>query len=151
MNAQTKVCPFCAETIKSAAVICRYCSSNLSTGVAANGKGQAAAVPSQAHRMVDGKCKNCGCSKAFIQKFSPSCDGGSPSVKEITGIQKSGPKCPKCKSGSIAAGKSGFGLGKALVGGVALGGFGLLAGFVGSKKVLVSCLNCGHNWKPSSR
>ena len=43
MNAQTKVCPFCAETIKSAAVICRYCSSNLSTGVAANGKGQAAA------------------------------------------------------------------------------------------------------------
>ena len=56
-------------------------------------------------------------------------------------------RCPKCNSTQLSADKKGFGLGKALVGGVLTGGVGLLAGFLGSKKVLVTCLKCGNQWK----
>ncbi|MEK4509482.1 hypothetical protein [Paenibacillus sp. FSL K6-2524] len=56
-------------------------------------------------------------------------------------------KCPKCKSTQITAGNKGFGLGKAAVGGLILGPVGLLGGIVGSKKVKITCLKCGHNWE----
>ena len=58
--------------------------------------------------------------------------------------------CPKCGSTSLSAGKQGFSLGKAAVGGLLsrnLGG-GLLAGSLGSNKTVVTCLNCGHKWNP---
>ena len=57
-------------------------------------------------------------------------------------------RCPKCRSIYITANKKGFGLGKALVGGVLTGGVGLLVGFIGSGKVKCTCLKCGHEWKP---
>ena len=60
-------------------------------------------------------------------------------------------KCPKCKSDKITAQKQGFGLGKAVVGGLLTGGVGLLGGFIGSKKITVSCINCGHNWKAGNK
>ncbi len=59
----------------------------------------------------------------------------------------SGPFCPKCASQHVTANKKGFGLGKALIGGVVTGGVGLLAGFMGSNAVMVTCLQCGHSWK----
>ena len=55
--------------------------------------------------------------------------------------------CPKCKSPHLSADKQGFGLGKALVGGVLLGGVGLLGGFFGARKVTVTCMQCGHAWR----
>ena len=55
-------------------------------------------------------------------------------------------RCPKCSSIQITAQKQGFGLGKAVVGGVLTGGVGLLAGFIGSKKIIITCLKCGHKW-----
>lgn len=55
-------------------------------------------------------------------------------------------KCPKCHSTQITAQNKGFGLGKAVVGGALLGPVGLLGGLIGSKKVKVVCLNCGHTW-----
>ena len=57
-------------------------------------------------------------------------------------------KCPRCRSTQLTANNKGFGLGKALVGGVLLGGVGLLGGFLGSRKVQITCLKCGHSWKP---
>lgn len=56
-------------------------------------------------------------------------------------------KCPKCKSTQLTANKKGFGLGKAAVGGLLTGGIGLLGGFIGSGKVKITCLKCGHTWK----
>ncbi len=56
--------------------------------------------------------------------------------------------CPKCLSTSVTANKKGFGIGKAVVGAAALGGIGLAAGNIGSKKVICTCLKCGYQWKP---
>lgn len=57
-------------------------------------------------------------------------------------------KCPRCGSTQLTANNKGFGLGKSIVGGVLLGGVGLLGGFLGSSKVKITCLKCGHSWKP---
>lgn len=56
--------------------------------------------------------------------------------------------CPNCGSSQLVANKKGFGAGKALTGAVLTGGIGLLAGFVGSGKVKVTCLRCGRKWEP---
>lgn len=55
--------------------------------------------------------------------------------------------CPMCKSTQIVANKKGFGLGKAAAGGLLLGPIGLLGGVIGSEKIVVTCLKCGHKWK----
>lgn len=55
--------------------------------------------------------------------------------------------CPKCGSTSLSANKKGFGVGKAVIGAALTGGIGLVAGNIGAKKVIVTCLNCGHQWK----
>jgi tellurium resistance protein TerD len=59
-------------------------------------------------------------------------------------------RCPKCGSEQLTADRKGFGLGKAAVGGVLLPGVGILAGFLGSRKVLITCLKCGKQWKAGS-
>lgn len=51
--------------------------------------------------------------------------------------------CPYCGSTQLAVNKKGFGVGKALTGAILMGGAGLLAGFIGSNKVKVTCLQCG--------
>lgn len=56
--------------------------------------------------------------------------------------------CPKCRSTQVTAQKQGFGLGKAAVGGVLTGGIGLLGGFIRSRKIYLTCLKCGHRFKP---
>lgn len=58
------------------------------------------------------------------------------------------PQCPKCHSQSIAANKKGFSVGKAAIGGLAVGGVGLAAGLVGRNKIVLTCLNCGHEFSP---
>lgn len=59
--------------------------------------------------------------------------------------------CPKCKSTQITANKKGFGIGKAVAGAALTGGVGLLAGFIGSGKVKVTCLNCGFEFSPGQK
>lgn len=54
--------------------------------------------------------------------------------------------CPHCGSSQLVANKKGFGAGKALTGAVLTGGIGLLAGFIGSGKVKVTCLKCGRKF-----
>ncbi len=60
-------------------------------------------------------------------------------------------KCPKCGSDQITANKKGFSGGKAVAGAILTGGVGLLAGLHGSKKIVITCLACGHNFKPGDR
>ena len=61
-----------------------------------------------------------------------------PEEQEVT--------CPKCKSTQITAQTKGYGWGKGAIGGLLAGPLGLFTGGVGSKKILVTCLNCGHAW-----
>ena len=55
-------------------------------------------------------------------------------------------RCPRCASTNVTAQRKGFGLGKAVAGGVLLGPIGLLGGFVGSAGIRLTCLSCGHSW-----
>lgn len=57
-------------------------------------------------------------------------------------------KCPKCGSSQITANKKGFSAGKAAAGVVLTGGIGLAAGAIGRNKIFITCLNCGHKFKP---
>jgi predicted RNA-binding Zn-ribbon protein involved in translation (DUF1610 family) len=56
--------------------------------------------------------------------------------------------CPKCGSDNITANKKGFSGKKAVVGAIATGGIGILAGTIGSNKVKITCLSCGNEFKP---
>lgn len=55
-------------------------------------------------------------------------------------------RCPKCGSTQITAGKKGFSVGKAAIG-ASIAPVGVLAGGIGSNKIMVTCLKCGHQWK----
>lgn len=57
-------------------------------------------------------------------------------------------RCPLCRSNQISVSKKGFGVGKAAVGALLLGPLGLAGGMLGSRKVFLSCLKCGHQWEP---
>ena len=56
--------------------------------------------------------------------------------------------CPKCGSTSIHTEKKGFSGKKAVIGGILTGGIGLLAGTIGSNKIVITCLNCGNKFAP---
>lgn len=56
--------------------------------------------------------------------------------------------CPICGFKQITANTKGFGVGKAAAGGLMLGPVGLLGGFIGKNKIIITCLKCGHHWKP---
>lgn len=60
-------------------------------------------------------------------------------------------KCPKCGSEQITSGKKGFSGTKAVGGALLTGGIGLLAGTIGSNKIRITCLNCGHQFKPGDK
>lgn len=71
--------------------------------------------------------------------------------KTETKVEKEKPDtpitCPKCNSAQLNSDKKGFGALKAIGGGLILGPVGLLAGFAGSKKIVLTCLKCGHQWQ----
>lgn len=56
-------------------------------------------------------------------------------------------KCPRCGSTSLSGNKKGYGIGKGIIGASILGPFGLVAGNIGSGKVLVTCMKCGKKFK----
>ena len=60
--------------------------------------------------------------------------------------------CPKCGSTSLTANKKGYGIGKGLIGAAVIANpIGLVAGNIGRQKVLVTCLNCGYQFKPGKK
>lgn len=62
-------------------------------------------------------------------------------------LEKSGQVyCPKCLSTSISANQKGFGFVRGAIGASIGLDVGLIAGGIGSKKVICTCLKCGHQW-----
>jgi ssDNA-binding Zn-finger/Zn-ribbon topoisomerase 1 len=61
-------------------------------------------------------------------------------------------KCPKCMSQNIHAGKKGFSTGKAIAGTIIANPVvGAIAGTHRSNKIVLTCLNCGHQFKPGEQ
>ena len=60
-------------------------------------------------------------------------------------------KCPRCGSTSLSTHKKGYGIGKGIVGAAVAGPLGLMAGNIGSGKVMVTCLNCGYKFKMTNK
>lgn len=61
--------------------------------------------------------------------------------------------CKQCGSDQLSSNTKGIAIGRALIAGGALAGFGLLAagtglltGVAGRNKVRITCLKCGHHW-----
>ncbi len=59
--------------------------------------------------------------------------------------------CPKCLSTSVSANQKGFSFGKGAIGMAAGLDVGLIAGGIGSKKVICTCLKCGYQWKAGKK
>jgi len=72
---------------------------------------------------------------------------GSSQSKTVT-KQDDEVYCPKCYSKSLSANKQGFSVGKSITGGVLAGPVGLLGGFWNSGDIKITCLKCGHTFKP---
>jgi len=68
-------------------------------------------------------------------------------IRPWTNQPKNPVACPKCGCEQISADKQGFGAGKAIGGALLTGGIGLLAGFINSRAVWVTCLRCGNQWR----
>jgi len=60
--------------------------------------------------------------------------------------------CPKCLSTQLSVGQKGFGIGNAAAGAFLTGNLlGLAAGAIGSKKIRITCLKCGHKFYPGKK
>jgi hypothetical protein len=59
--------------------------------------------------------------------------------------------CPKCGSDQLMPHKKGFSGKKAVAGALITGGVGILAGTIGSNKIKITCLACGHTFKPGEK
>lgn len=59
--------------------------------------------------------------------------------------------CPKCGSTSITANKKGLSLAKGAAGVFVAGAIGVVAAGHGKNKVIITCLNCGHQWKAGKK
>lgn len=59
-------------------------------------------------------------------------------------------RCPKCGSSQLSANKKGFGLAKGAAGVLTFGAYGVLAAGIGKNKIIITCLNCGKQFKPGN-
>lgn len=77
-------------------------------------------------------------------------DEAKAEKKRLQELERNGQVyCPKCHSVSVTAEKKGFGVGKGALGLMLVGPkTGVVAGAMGSKKMVCTCLKCGYQWKP---
>ena len=71
---------------------------------------------------------------------------------KIEELEKSGKVyCPKCLSTSVSAYQKGFGFVRGAIGASVGLDVGMIAGGIGSKKVICTCLKCGYQWKAGKK
>lgn len=91
------------------------------------------------------KCSECGKEVSENAASCPNCGNPISDKQGTVNDENLNDKlyCPHCGSSNLTANKKGFGVGKAVGGVILTGGIGLLAGTIGSSKVVVTCLKCG--------
>lgn len=148
-----KYCKWCGAQIASSAKFCTNCGANV--------------APPQDPLVR--YCRNCGRQLNPKASYCPICGQDQTGTRDPykrspvspRDLQKMATRqriaenraqgvacCPKCGSTSITANTKGYGIGKGVIGAAALGPIGLVAGNIGRHKVLATCLNCGHRFKP---
>jgi hypothetical protein len=128
----TKGCPQCSESIKVEAKVCRFCNYSFTDKEIADQKEEIKnevaenyeieTVTSRVRRVEDQNQD-----QIFIRDDKV-------------------PTCRKCGSKHITPNKKGYGFVKGLTGTLLVGPVGLMGGFIGSRKIQMACLNCGHRW-----
>lgn len=94
-------------------------------------------------------CSECGKSISSSALSCPHC-GMPSSISTKSDINEEDVEylcCPKCSSKELHSQHKGFSGGKALAGAIVAGGIGILAGTIGSKDLLISCMKCGTQFK----
>lgn len=146
------ICPICNSIEVSIynsnkqqlGTVCMMCDSDI-----INGKCPNCGEPTANYK--DEHCENCGCCWNISSKKKkanlPSCyDEFASPIKPVVEIIDEKIKCPNCNSTNLTANKKGYSAGKAVAGTLLTGGIGLLGGFLGSDKIRITCLKCGHSW-----
>lgn len=83
----------------------------------------------------------------LIDAVNDAGEKGMEKANRKNELEKSGQVyCPKCLSTSISANQKGFGFVRGAIGASIGLDVGLIAGSIGSKKVICTCLKCGHQW-----
>ena len=91
--------------------------------------------------------------KIFTSEPAPKTDETGAQVSQKLKGQKVSQeevpiKCPLCDSTQFSTETQGFSIEKGAVGTVLTGPVGILAGMIGSGKINITCLKCGHVFKP---
>lgn len=88
----------------------------------------------------------------FFETVDELAEKSAAEVKRKKELEASGQVyCPKCLSTSISANQKGFGFARGAIGAAVGLDVGLIAGGIGSKKVVCTCLNCGYQWKAGKK
>ncbi|WP_434007035.1 double zinc ribbon domain-containing protein [Geobacter sulfurreducens] len=152
-------CPECSREISDKAESCPQCGCPVVNNDEVSLRSMEWVSEEDVYIMI--KCPQCGkvskIKKSMTQKHcsgykvigTGACSCGIEFDEVYKDPDEDRVKCPSCGSFQVSAGGKGFGLGKAAAGGLLLGPVGLLGGLLGSKKIVCSCLKCGHNWCPS--
>lgn len=91
-------------------------------------------------------CSECGKKLSDKAASCPNCGNPMNAPKQMD-ADKEYLGCPKCRSQQLHSEQTGFSGGKALAGAILTGGIGLLAGTIGSKELMITCLKCGNVFK----
>lgn len=92
----------------------------------------------------------CSLTKVAVPKGRQIIEDAWRKMKAIESSANNIVSCPRCFSTSLTANKKGYSVGKAAFGAIVVGPLGLAAGGMGSNKVIITCLSCGHQFKPGS-
>lgn len=85
-----------------------------------------------------------------LRDAGKNAEKGLPDSSGAHDASTSAVRCSRCGSEQVTGARKGYGAGKGIVGLLIAGPVGLLAGLLGRKTLIVSCLSCGHAWRAGS-